>query len=53
MIGTINMERKGYYNRNGWGIESREVMGHGNESFEKDLINRDKGNGKREEQIKI
>jgi len=41
------------YNRNGWGIESREVMGRGNESFEKNLINRERdfyrGNGKRKE----
>jgi len=36
------MEREGYYNRNGWRIESREVMGHRNESFEKDLINKER-----------
>jgi len=36
------MEREGYYNRNGWGIESRKVMGHGNESFEKKLINKER-----------
>ena len=41
MIGTIDIEREGYYNRNGWGIESREV-GYGNESFEKGLINRER-----------
>ena len=55
MIGTIDMvwrERESY-NRNEWGIESREVMRRGNESFEKDLINRERdfyrGNGKRKE----
>jgi len=41
MIGTIDIEREGYYNRNGWEIESREV-GYGNESFEKGLINRER-----------
>jgi len=28
--------------RNEWRIESREVMGHGNENFEKDLINKER-----------
>ena len=41
-FGIIDMERECYYNRNGWRIESREVMGHRNESFEKDLINRER-----------
>ena len=36
------MKRKKYYNRNGWGIESREVIDHGQEKFKKDLINRER-----------
>ena len=36
------MKRKKYYNRNEWGIESREVIDHGQEKFKKDLINRER-----------
>jgi len=36
------VKRKKYYNRNGWGIESREVIDHGQEKFKKDLINRER-----------
>ena len=47
------MEREGYYNENRWGIESKEVMRHGNKSFEKNLINRERDLQRQWEREKI
>ena len=51
-----NMEREGYYNRMGVIIMDRElnlVIGHGNESFEKNLINRERDLQKQWERERI
>jgi len=42
MIGTIDMVRRERIIIIGTRIELREIMGHRNESFEKDLINRER-----------
>ena len=50
------MEREGYYNRMGVIIMDRElnlVIGHGNESFEKNLISRERDLQKQWERERI
>jgi len=39
--GIYGKERERYYNRNGWGIEAREIK-KGHENMETDLMNRDR-----------
>lgn len=40
MIGRMIMERKRYYNINGWGIEALKVRDGGGEDVEVELISR-------------
>lgn len=46
-------ERESYYNRNGWGVEAKEIKEGGDNDFELKLINRERDNQRQWEESKI